>query len=62
MGADPIVVSVAMLSAQALICPADAPAEQGWIHGFLVRKSEKITAPGSASKASAKRARGGHRR
>jgi orotate phosphoribosyltransferase len=40
MGADPIVVAVAMLSAlEGLLRPADAVPE--WIHGFLVRKSEK---------------------
>jgi orotate phosphoribosyltransferase len=40
MGADPIVVGVAMLSAlEALLLPANAVPE--WLHGFLVRKSEK---------------------
>jgi orotate phosphoribosyltransferase len=44
MGADPIVVSVAMLSAQeAHLRSGDvaASAPHEWIHGFLVRKSEK---------------------
>jgi orotate phosphoribosyltransferase len=44
MGADPIVVSVAMLSAQQTRLRAThttAPAAPEWIHGFLVRKSEK---------------------
>ncbi len=48
MGADPIVVSVAMLSAQqALSRPADttSPAREP-IHGFLVRKSEKTHGTG----------------
>jgi orotate phosphoribosyltransferase len=40
MGADPIVVAVAMLSAlEGLLRPTGAVPE--WIHGFLVRKSEK---------------------
>lgn len=49
MGADPIVVSVAMLSAeQAELSPAGgAPkSAQKWIHGFLVRKSEKTHGTG----------------
>ncbi len=49
MGADPIVVSVAMLSAQqAHLRSTDvaAPAAQEWIHGFLVRKSEKAHGTG----------------
>ncbi len=44
MGADPIVVSVAMLSAQQTRLRSThvaAPAAPEWIHGFLVRKSEK---------------------
>jgi orotate phosphoribosyltransferase len=49
MGADPIVVSVAMLSAQQLrprvrdenLLEAQPPASDYWIHGFLVRKSGK---------------------
>jgi orotate phosphoribosyltransferase len=44
MGADPIVVAVAMLSAQEAHLRSTAPAAptaQQWIHGFLVRKSEK---------------------
>jgi orotate phosphoribosyltransferase len=44
MGADPIVVSVAMLSAQQTrlrAANATAPEAPDWIHGFLVRKSEK---------------------
>jgi len=49
MGADPIVVSVAMLSAQeshlrSSDVAASAPHE--WIHGFLVRKSEKAHGTG----------------
>jgi orotate phosphoribosyltransferase len=49
MGADPIVVSVAMLSAQeAQVPPSDAASAtpHGWIHGFLVRKSEKAHGTG----------------
>jgi len=48
MGADPIVISVAMLSAQeAHLRAADAAAEaHGLIHGFLVRKSEKTHGTG----------------
>jgi orotate phosphoribosyltransferase len=49
MGADPIVVSVAMLSAQEAhprgTDVAAAP-EKEWIHGFLVRKSEKAHGTG----------------
>jgi orotate phosphoribosyltransferase len=49
MGADPIVVSVAMLSAQEAHLRstdlANAAAHQ-WIHGFLVRKSEKTHGTG----------------
>lgn len=49
MGADPIVVSVAMLSAQQLrprerdekLLEAAPPASDYWIHGFLVRKAGK---------------------
>jgi orotate phosphoribosyltransferase len=44
MGADPIVVSVAMLSAQQTRLrarDAAASAAHPWIHGFLVRKAEK---------------------
>jgi orotate phosphoribosyltransferase len=49
MGADPIVVSVAMLSAQQTRLRAAnvaAPAAPDWIHGFLVRKSEKAHGTG----------------
>jgi orotate phosphoribosyltransferase len=49
MGADPIVVSVAMLSAQqAHLRSSDvsAPAAHECIHGFLVRKSEKTHGTG----------------
>jgi orotate phosphoribosyltransferase len=49
MGADPIVVSVAMLSAQeAHLRWTDVAVipEQEWIHGFLVRKSEKAHGTG----------------
>mgnify|MGYP001791870535 CR=1 FL=1 len=49
MGADPIVVSVAMLSAQETrLRSADAAstAAHEWIHGFLVRKSEKAHGTG----------------
>jgi len=49
MGADPIVVSVAMLSAQGTqLRSSDVsalPAHE-WIHGFLVRKSEKTHGTG----------------
>jgi orotate phosphoribosyltransferase len=48
MGADPIVVAVAMLSAQQAL-PASAgaaPATNPMIHGFLVRKSEKAHGTG----------------
>jgi orotate phosphoribosyltransferase len=49
MGADPIVTSVAMLSAQQLrprerdakLLEAAPPASDYWIHGFLVRKASK---------------------
>jgi orotate phosphoribosyltransferase len=43
MGADPIVVAVAMLSAQETHRRSSGPvlASQQWIHGFLVRKAEK---------------------
>ena len=49
MGADPIVVAVAMLSAQQALQGAasvDAPSEHQLIHGFLVRKSEKTHGTG----------------
>jgi orotate phosphoribosyltransferase len=49
MGADPIVVSVAMLSAQEADLAgsnAAAASRQKWIHGFLVRKSEKTHGTG----------------
>ncbi len=54
MGADPIVVSVAMLSAQSLkprvrdanLLEAQPPASDYWIHGFLVRKSKKVHGAG----------------
>jgi orotate phosphoribosyltransferase len=49
MGADPIVVSVAMLSAQeAHLRSTDvaSAAAHRWIHGFLVRKSEKAHGTG----------------
>jgi orotate phosphoribosyltransferase len=49
MGADPIVVSVAMLSAQQTrlrSANVTAPAAPEWIHGFLVRKSEKTHGTG----------------
>jgi orotate phosphoribosyltransferase len=49
MGADPIVVSVAMLSAQETqLRSSDVSAltAHGWIHGFLVRKSEKTHGTG----------------
>jgi len=54
MGADPIVVSVAMLSAQSLkprvrdanLLEAQPPASDYWIHGFLVRKEEKAHGTG----------------
>ena len=49
MGADPIVVSVAMLSAQRSSSALDRRcrrAAQEWIHGFLVRKSEKTHGTG----------------
>ena len=49
MGADPIVVSVAMLSAQRTRLRSTgviADAADGWIHGFLVRKSEKTHGTG----------------
>jgi orotate phosphoribosyltransferase len=49
MGADPIVVSVAMLSAQQTRLRSThvaAPAAPEWIHGFLVRKSEKAHGTG----------------
>jgi orotate phosphoribosyltransferase len=43
MGADPIVVAVAMLSAQETHRRSSGPvlSSQQWIHGFLVRKAEK---------------------
>ena len=49
MGADPIVVSVAMLSAEeAVPRPAEGTGvvADEWIHGFLVRKSEKAHGTG----------------
>jgi len=49
MGADPIVVAVAMLSAQQALqgsASAAASAEHQLIHGFLVRKSEKTHGTG----------------
>ena len=48
MGADPIVVAVAMLSAQEahLHLSADLPRPQELIHGFLVRKAEKAHGTG----------------
>ncbi len=48
MGADPIVVAVAMLSAQEahLHISADLPRPQELIHGFLVRKAEKTHGTG----------------
>src|SRR6266496_513254 len=48
MGADPIVVGVAMLSAQEghLHLSADLPTPQELIHGFLVRKAEKTHGTG----------------
>jgi orotate phosphoribosyltransferase len=54
MGADPIVVSVAMLSAQQLkprsreLNPLEPQTEASdfWIHGFLVRKAEKAHGTG----------------
>jgi orotate phosphoribosyltransferase len=47
MGADPIVVSVAMLSAQKThLRSTDVAAPREWIHGFLVRKSEKAHGTG----------------
>ncbi len=49
MGADPIVVSVAMLSAQETHRRTEAvaaPSSHQWIHGFLVRKSEKAHGTG----------------
>jgi orotate phosphoribosyltransferase len=49
MGADPIVVSVAMLSAQGTrlrSTDSAALAAHDWIHGFLVRKSEKAHGTG----------------
>lgn len=47
MGADPIVVSVAMLSAQGALHSTDSTAPtHDWIHGFLVRKSEKTHGTG----------------
>ncbi len=45
MGADPIVVSVAMLSAQQAHIAID-PAAQQLVHGFLVRKSDKTHGTG----------------
>ena len=49
MGADPIVVSVAMLSAQETRLRSNdvaATVAHEWIHGFLVRKSEKAHGTG----------------
>jgi orotate phosphoribosyltransferase len=49
MGADPIVVAVAMLSAQQArsgSAGAATPAEHELIHGFLVRKAEKAHGTG----------------
>jgi orotate phosphoribosyltransferase len=48
MGADPIVVAVAMLSAQEahMHLSADLPKPQELIHGFLVRKAEKTHGTG----------------
>jgi orotate phosphoribosyltransferase len=49
MGADPIVVAVAMLTAQELqwrATDAGAAGPHGLIHGFLVRKSEKAHGTG----------------
>ena len=49
MGADPIVVSVAMLSAQQSHMRSNdvsAATAHEWIHGFLVRKSEKAHGTG----------------
>ena len=49
MGADPIVISVAMLSAQQTRLRSThvaAPVAPEWIHGFLVRKSEKAHGTG----------------
>ena len=48
MGADPIVVAVAMLSAQEahMHLNADLPRPQELIHGFLVRKAEKTHGTG----------------
>jgi orotate phosphoribosyltransferase len=49
MGADPIVVSVAMLSAQGAqprSNDVDSVTPLNWIHGFLVRKSEKTHGTG----------------
>jgi orotate phosphoribosyltransferase len=48
MGADPIVVAVAMLSAQEAHRRSSGPvlATQQWIHGFLVRKAEKAHGTG----------------
>jgi orotate phosphoribosyltransferase len=48
MGADPIVVAVAMLSAQETHRRSAGPllATHQWIHGFLVRKAEKAHGTG----------------
>jgi len=49
MGADPIVVSVAMLSAQKVdgrATDVGAPGGHEYIHGFLVRKSDKTHGTG----------------
>jgi orotate phosphoribosyltransferase len=46
MGADPIVVAVAMLSAQRRLAAPDCPAPQELIHGFLVRKAGKTHGTG----------------
>jgi orotate phosphoribosyltransferase len=46
MGADPIVVSVAMLTAQQAHLHAATPATSELIHGFLVRKSDKTHGTG----------------
>jgi orotate phosphoribosyltransferase len=46
MGADPIVVAVAVMSAQRRLAAPDAPAPHDLIHGFLVRKAEKAHGTG----------------
>jgi orotate phosphoribosyltransferase len=46
MGADPIVVAVAAMSAQRRLAAPDIPEPQQLIHGFLVRKAEKAHGTG----------------